>query len=92
MDIFEDYKEFIKLNEQMHELENKLLHHSSKCEDEIYRMLWEKLFEGGVYKRAKEIYVFDWYDPDTSYEEDFHSCMSGWDNAINEVKQLLRDY
>ncbi|MBR6907796.1 hypothetical protein IKN40_04850 [bacterium] len=89
MDIFEDYREFIKLNKQMHELEYKLLLYSSKCNDKIYRILWKKLFEGSVYKRAKEIYAFDWYDPNTSYEEEFHSCMRGWDDALDEVKQLL---
>jgi len=88
MDIFDDYREFIKLNEQMHELENKLLN-TSKTRYEVYRLLWEKLFESGVYKRAKEIYAFDWYDPDTNYEEEFHSCMYGWDDAIDEVRQLL---
>jgi len=89
MDIFEEYKEFIKLNEQMHELENKLLLNSSKSKDEIYRILWGKLFEGGVYKRTQEIYPFDWYDPDTSYEEEFHSCMCYWDDALDEVRKLL---
>ncbi len=92
MDVFEDYREFIKLNEQMHELENRLLYHSSKSRNDIYRMLWEKLFEGGVYKRAKEIYAFGWYNPDTNYEEEFHSCMYGWDDVLDEVKQLLIDY
>lgn len=91
MDIFEDYREFIRLNEQMHELENKLLYHSSKCRNEIYRMLWEKLFDAGVYKRAKQIYAFDWYDPDTNYEDEFRSCMCGWDDALDEVRQLLKD-
>lgn len=89
MDIFEDYREFIKLNGQMHELENKLLCHSPKSRDEIYRILWEKLFESGVYKRANEIYPFDWYNPDTSYEQEFHYCMDGWDDALDEVRQLL---
>ena len=88
MDIFEDYREFIELNEQMHELENKLLN-TSKTRYEVYRLLWGKLFEGGVYKRANEIYPFDWYNPDTSYEQEFHYCMDGWDDALDEVRQLL---
>lgn len=92
MDIFEDYREFIKLNSQMHELENKLLLHSSKSKDEIYRILWGKLFESGVYKRAQEIYAFDWYDPDTNYEQEFHYCMEGWDDVLDEVKRLLEDF
>ena len=65
---------------------------TQKSKNEIYRILWGKLFESGVYKRAQEIYAFDWYDPDTNYEQEFHYCMDGWDDVLDEVKQLLEDY
>jgi len=47
-----------------------------------WKAKYDLIFSDNISKKVS----FDWYDPDTSYEEDVTSFMKGFDSYMNESK------
>ncbi len=55
-----------------------------KSGEEVLTACRNKNMEDGIW-----LYDLCYYYPDTNYEEEFLSCMCGWDDALDEVRQLI---
>jgi hypothetical protein len=72
--------ELLGLYSYCHDLE--LAAHADGDSDAEWEKVFNAVFEGGVSRRVQKIASelgigFDWYDPDTTYEEDARAFING---------------
>lgn len=58
--------------------------------EEDWKIIYDEIFSKHICHRALELYKFEWYDPDTSYEEDVRAFMGGFFEAYIKVKEILQ--
>lgn len=88
----EELLEWKEIYDYVIEMVNTFQRHRDiySCEDEMWKIIYDKVFSKKINGRLQEIYSFDWFDPDASYEDDVHSWLSGLDECYEkEVKILL---
>lgn len=59
------------------------------CEDEMWSIIYDMVFSEKINGRLQEIYPFDWFDPDASYEDDVRSWLSGLDECYEKRIRIL---
>lgn len=85
-----DLLEFCRIYEYCQSLVD--CHMAADLDDNYYwKQIFNMIFTDKVVYRANELYPFTWEDPDTSYEDDVRSFMSGFTAAHENVKKLLKN-
>lgn len=79
------YQELINLNEKVQKLVNQ--------DDVDWELKFDLVFSPDVSRRIFQIFdelnvSFDYYDPDTSYEEDVLALSTALEQKIQEIKKV----
>lgn len=87
MNIVNDYEYFIlkKLQETIDRAYDKVV--ESECSEEAWEALYHFVFSDRVSHKICEILPsFDWFDPDTTYEEDVMAWIMAFYGLIRDLK------
>ena len=83
----ENYEELIKLNKAAHTIKDRLLANKDKLGDrDVWEIIYDKIFSEEISKRVWQLYNFDYYDPNTSYEEDVLAFLNAFDEELEHLK------
>ena len=88
----EELLEWKEIYDYVYEVINTFQRHSDiyLSEDDMWKIIYDIVFSKKINGRLQEIYSFDWYDPDASYEDDVRGWLSGLNECYErEVKILL---
>jgi hypothetical protein len=50
---------------------------------------YELIFDGGLCRSLAQIFRLDYYDPDTSYEDDVAAYVAALDAKCSELRQIV---
>lgn len=87
MNIVNDYEYFIlkKLQETIDRAYDKVV--ESECSEEAWEALYHFVFSDRVSNKIYEILPnFEWYDPDTTYQEDVCAFIGAFLIEMDELK------
>ena len=88
-----ELNEFLDIAERVNRKERKLLSEVVTEYDryDAYEQLYKFAFSEDVNGKLREIYPFDWLDPDMGYDDDYIAWKNRLEDSVIEVKEMLSD-
>lgn len=87
----EELKEWYSIYQYIEEMYDTLLSHKNEINDDIYKILYNKVFNDGIDGKLQKIYPFYWSDPDCGYYDDFLAWYNKLKETKDDVKKLIND-
>ena len=87
----EELKEWYNIYEYVKDMYDTLSKHKDEIDEDIYKILYNRVFSNEINERLQKIYPFEWLDPDARFEDDFLAWYSKLESEANIVEKMIKD-
>jgi len=87
----EELKEWYSIYEYVKEMYDTLRNHKDEIDEDIYKILYNRVFSEEINGRLQKLYPFDWLDPDARYEDDFLAWYGELESKADIVEKMIKD-